>query len=84
MRRPRATRGERRAVVLYVAIVVGLSYRPGHPLASLIGGGVAVVVLAMVLMIGRLLGGEQHEEPPKETRATCSNYPEAGDTSRQG
>jgi hypothetical protein len=53
--RRQATRGERRAFLLYVALVIALSYRPGHPWAGVAGGGVAIVVLALVLMVARPL-----------------------------
>jgi hypothetical protein len=48
-------RSARRAAVIYVGLVIALSYRPGHPWAGLAGGAVAIVVLAMFLVIGRVL-----------------------------
>lgn len=53
--RRRATRGDRRAVVVFVGLVIALSYRPGHPWSGLIGGVVVVVLIALFAMLGRVL-----------------------------
>lgn len=38
-------------VGLYVAFVVALSYRPGHPWAGLIGGTVAIFILFAIVYV---------------------------------
>jgi hypothetical protein len=71
MKRRRATRGERRAVVIYVAFVMALSCRPGHPWDGIMGGGVALVVLAKWLGIGRSGSLKQIKERPQEEDRTA-------------
>jgi hypothetical protein len=55
MNRRRATRGERRALLVFVGLCVALSYRPGHVWSGLAGGVVALVLIALFAMIGRTL-----------------------------
>jgi hypothetical protein len=49
MNRRRATRGERKALILFIGLVIALSYRPGHPWDGLVGGVIAIVVLGRTL-----------------------------------